>query len=274
MAVPRIHTAQLAAESDEDHLFVTQSGVAVLDGATSHLSVNGPTGGQYAEELGNALVEALDQENELTSLVAILEGAIDRTIAALQLERGTQEAPSCTVALIRTCPSGRLDLLLLGDSTIAVGNSDGTTELITDTRLQELGLPEADLYKARLLSGGGYDEAHRSILVKLQRAQQYRRNRLGGYWIASTDPAAARHAITATRAAGATDWVALATDGAAECIDAVGARWPDVAASGNSELANLLYRCHIWEAEADPNGVERPRAKRHDDKTIAVVQLN
>jgi hypothetical protein len=274
MAAPRIRTAQLAAQSDEDHLFVTRSGVVVLDGATSHRSTNGPTGGQYAEELGNALAEALDGESELTSLVTILEGAIDRTIAALRLERGAREAPSCTVALVRTRPSDQLDLLLLGDSTIAVGNSDGTTELITDARLQTLGLPEVDQYKSRLLRGAGYDEAHRKILAELQRAQQRRRNRPGGYWIASTDPTAARHAVTATRAASATDWVVLATDGAADCIEAVGARWPDLAAADNAELAELLFRCHMWEAEVDPNGVERPRAKRHDDKTVAVVRLS
>ncbi|MFI6364468.1 protein phosphatase 2C domain-containing protein [Nocardia sp. NPDC050630] len=274
MAAPHICTAQLAAQSDEDHLFVTSAGVVVLDGATSHRSVDGPTGGHYAEELGKTLAEALDRESELTSLVTILEGAIDRTIAALRLERGAQDAPSCTVALVRTQPSDRLDLLLLGDSTIAVGHSDGTTELITDTRLQELGLPAVDQYKSRLLSGAGYDKAHRSILVKLQRAQQCRRNRAGGYWIASTDPAAARHAFTATRSVRTTDWVVLATDGAADCIEAVGAHWRDLAAADDAELASLLHRCHMWEAEVDPNGVERPRAKRHDDKTIAVVRLS
>nr|WP_139795553.1 hypothetical protein [Nocardia donostiensis] len=39
------------------------------------------------------------------------------------------------------------------------------------------------------------------------------------------------------------------------------------------ELRALLASCTDWEANSDPDGRALPRSKRHDDKTIAVVQL-
>jgi hypothetical protein len=39
----------------------------------------------------------------------------------------------------------------------------------------------------------------------------------------------------------------------------------------NTLLAALLGSADRWEAETDPDGQVLPRAKRHDDKTIAAV---
>ncbi|KAA8889884.1 protein phosphatase 2C family protein [Nocardia colli] len=220
--------------------------------------------------LGGILAEALDKTADQLSLVEILEQAIAQAVEVLSLGRGARDSASCTVALARFGETDTADLLVLGDSTIAVGGAGGSVELITDTRLDQLDLPEADAYKARLREGFGYDETHRRTLSDLQKRQQYWRNRPGGYWIASTEPAAARHALTMRRSAA--EWFVLATDGASDCLEAAGISWQALAQADDAELANLLRRCQAWEAAVDPHGIQLSRAKRHDDKTVVTVR--
>lgn len=48
--------------------------------------------------------------------------------------------------------------------------------------------------------------------------------------------------------------------------------WSAVAAKDSTELDRLLNALERWETDDDADGVALPRAKRHDDKTIAVVR--
>ncbi|WP_106177190.1 hypothetical protein [Prauserella shujinwangii] len=50
--------------------------------------------------------------------------------------------------------------------------------------------------------------------------------------------------------------------------------WPRIARADETDLAAPLDRCQIWERDADPDGRQLPRAKRHDDKALAAVQLD
>ncbi|WP_158660705.1 hypothetical protein [Nocardia seriolae] len=99
------------------------------------------------------------------------------------------------------------------------------------------------------------------------------RNRPGGYWIASTAPEAAQHAIIAARPVADIAWVALATDGVTDLIDALKVDWQEIGSMDSAKLSALLARIHRWEYEVDPDGILVPRSKRHDDKAIAVVRL-
>jgi len=136
--------------------------------------------------------------------------------------------------------------------------------------LPALGHPQpAGLVRAR--PGHGYDEAHRAALVQLQQAQRRARNVKGGYWIAETDPAAAHHALTSTVGRDGIEWAVLATDGAADVIEHAGHRWHRIAQYDNAQLDALLARIHEWEDTSDPDGRHLPRAKQHDDKTIAAL---
>ena len=63
----------------------------------------------------------------------------------------------------------------------------------------------------------------------------------------------------------------LATDGAADYIDHTGQPWTRIARYDSEHLGALLGSADRWEAESDPDGQALPRAKRHDDKTIAAV---
>ena len=47
--------------------------------------------------------------------------------------------------------------------------------------------------------------------------------------------------------------------------------WARLVDLRQADLEAVLKRCHQWESERDPNGMELPRAKRHDDKSLAVI---
>ena len=183
-----------------------------------------------------------------------------------------QDCPSSTVAMARTTGS-QVDLLVLGDSFIFYDTGSGAA-VLTDDRLAALGLPEQRKYRERLWAGGGYDPTHRALLRRLQRQQRQHRNRPEGYWIAEKDPAAAGHARTLTLPASTTCWTVLATDGAVNTAQHLGFDdWQAIAHYDPAELARLLQRCHDWEEHTDPGGQRLPRAKQHDDKTIASVRI-
>ncbi|WP_158633223.1 hypothetical protein [Amycolatopsis sp. WAC 04182] len=40
-----------------------------------------------------------------------------------------------------------------------------------------------------------------------------------------------------------------------------------------ADLHDIVTRCHTWEHDADPDARTLPRAKRHDDKTLAAVRI-
>ncbi|MGH3940409.1 MAG: hypothetical protein ACRDTG_17590 [Pseudonocardiaceae bacterium] len=90
--------------------------------------------------------------------------------------------------------------------------------------------------------------------------------------IAETDSAAAHHAITATLSVHDLSWAVLATDGITNPLTHLGrANWATVATKSDRQLTKLLTTAHRWERDDDPTGQNFPRAKRHDDKTIATV---
>jgi len=106
----------------------------------------------------------------------------------------------------------------------------------------------------------------------MQAVESSQRNRAGGYFIAEADPGAAHQAITRRYSRGHVGWAILATDGTVDLLRHLGLdNWPAIAADP-TQLSRLLRRASDWEAHTDPDGSRLPRAKRHDDKTLAVIQ--
>jgi hypothetical protein len=262
----QVHTAQLpGAETSADRVLVTSDAVIVLDGASAFLPVDVEPG-TYAETLGRNIAAELHHAPGTPIADAVAE-AIRRTTEKLGLRGGA--SPSSTVAILRT-RSDAVDLYVLGDSPIHYGIGHREHSL-TDDRLSAVATPEREHYLAQLRAGHGYDEAHRAALVQLQQAQRQARNVEGGYWIAETNPAAAHHALTSTVERDSIDWAVLATDGAADLIEHAGHRWHRIAQYERTQLDALLARIHEWENTSDPDGRHLPRAKQHDDKTIAAL---
>ncbi|MEU5405651.1 hypothetical protein [Nocardia asteroides] len=271
------HVAQLAAgSSGDDRVFCTPRATIILDGASSHTGDQHFSGGEYADALGHALIEHADDDGQ--SLPDILGHSIAQAAGHLSL-RSLSVQPSSTVAVVRlpeqpTRAPGELEVLVLGDSVVVVGMSDGQQRLLTDERLANLALPQANEYRQRMQRGHGFDERHRAILSELQLSERRHRNVPGGYWIASDEPAAANEAVTATFPVDSVQWVVLASDGVADVLEAAGLSWEELARLDSHELASALADLHTWEAHADPDGMALPRSKRHDDKAIAVVHPN
>lgn len=259
-----IATAQRPAASDEDRIFVSDAGVIVLDGATS-FAPDGLSARDYVDRLGCHLLRRLSSDEELAT---ILSESIELTARELDVRPGC--GPSSTVAIVRQRDMF-VDVLVLGDSVVSVGAEGDSFSTVRDERLDALKLPESDRYRARLAEGTGFDSEHRSLLRALQRQQRMHRNRPGGYWIAEADPGAAEHAIVKKYPTDATRWAVAATDGFADILPAVGITWAEIAVCDPEGLMGLLERCHRWEDECDPDGAALPRAKRHDDKSVAVV---
>jgi hypothetical protein len=263
----RISTAQLPLPPHgADRVAAVGSAVVVLDGASAIEPVSVPPG-VYAGCLGASITAALTARPQ-AALAGVLAGAIEAAARSLGLTG--QDCPSSTVAIARATGS-QVDLLVLGDSFIFYDTGSGAA-VLTDDRLAALSLPEQREYRERLRAGGGYDPAHRALLRRLQRQQRQHRNRPDGYWIAEKDPAAAGHARTLTLPA-STCWAVLATDGAVTTARHLGLDdWQAIADYDPAELTRLLQRCHDWEEHTDPGGQLLPRARQHDDKTIASVR--
>lgn len=262
----RVHVSQLPGGAhNADRVVLTPNAAIVLDGASAFVPVEVDPG-TYAEVLGRQIAVELSRDPDITITDAVA-AAIRDTVDKLTLH--PEASPSSTVTVLRTRPDAA-DLYVLGDSPIHYGTPD-TSHVLTDDRLGDIAAAEREYYVSRLRAGHGYDDDHRAALVALQQVQRQARNQPGGYWIAETNPDAAHHGITRTLAPDAITWAVLATDGAADYIDHTGQDWRVIAHQQPEQLSHLLAGIHEWEAVTDPDGRTLPRAKRHDDKTIAAI---
>ena len=107
-----------------------------------------------------------------------------------------------------------------------------------------------------------HQQRYADLITELRR----HRNQDAGYWVASSTPDAAYHALTGSVPRQEVRRAALLSDGATRLVDRFGTMaWP--------HLLNVLDREGPWglivqtrEAESgDPEGRRWPRSKRHDD---------
>ena len=255
--------AQLPKGGGEDRVYISADTVIMLDGASAFRLVP-VSPSQYVDTLGANLTSRLTSD---ANLQVILRDAIEATAGQLELKPG--HSPSSTVAIVRRV--GRyVECLVLGDNLVVVPG-----QAITDDRLGRIGQQYHQRYRERLQTGHGYDQEHRDVLRHLQAEQARHRNRPRGYWIAEADPGAANHAIFVRRSIASTPWAILATDGAYKPMTHLGlADWSDLSTADDEELEQILSECQRWEDIDDPSGRKLPRAKQHDDKTLAVTTFS
>lgn len=236
---------------------------AVVDGATT-ISHAHPDGADYAETLTAALVRGANLA--VDSLVDLLRYAITRTRDTLHLPGPT--APSAAVALAHLRPS-RLDVAVLGDCTAAIGLTDHPDPIVLhDDRLQALAPELRTAYRDRLAAGTGFDAEHAALLTHIRDAEIAARNTPAGYPIAADDPDAAHAALTGEWPRTTVQWLALASDGAANAPRyATPGGWPALV---DTDPAHVITAAHDAET-TDPDGRRWPRSKNHDDKTLVVI---
>jgi hypothetical protein len=251
---------------NEDFAAVAPGVAVLIDGA-------GTPGGResgcvhgvawFARTLGGlAAAHASDTTQPLAEALSISIEQVN------QLHAGTCDlthpgAPSATVIMTRR-HAGSVEYLVLCDSILLLKRKDGETLVVSDTRLDELSARLRPGFR-RLPPGSDEREAGRQeYLVQLDAA----RNKPGGYWVAATDPDAARHALTGAEPDRELASVALLSDGAGRLIERYRqATWPEVSAIlAEHGPAELIRRVRAIEA-ADAGAERWPRSKLRDDAT-------
>lgn len=160
--------------------------------------------------------------------------------------------PAATAAVLRES-GDTVDYLIIADCVVVVETDQGTTAL-TDTRLAEL------LQRIR------HPDAPEELKGHLKDGLYRLRNHPDGYWVASTDPAAARQAVIGSIARSTIFRAALLTDGASCLVDDYArATWPELLDLGPEDLIDEVRR---WE-KTDPDRTRWRRGKVHDDATAA-----
>lgn len=256
----RTATAQSPRGGGEDRIYITPNAVILLDGASAFRPMP-VRPSEYVDMLGQELTSRVASSADLRT---VLRDAIKVTAGQLKLTRG--HSPSSTVAIVRRV-TDHVECLVLGDNLVVLPN-----QTVTDNRLSQIAPEQRARYRRRLQNGHGYDQEHRQVLKELQAEQAAHRNRKGGYWIAEADPVAAEHSILTRHPSDSVPWAILASDGAYKPMIHLGlADWPNLKSANGSDLEIILDECHRWESNDDPNGIRCPRAKRHDDKTLAVT---
>ncbi|HEX5120438.1 MAG TPA: hypothetical protein VFW65_35095 [Pseudonocardiaceae bacterium] len=274
MAAPCIEIAESAGvgidgqhRPTEDRVIPLPHAVIVADGATA-LRDGQLSGGWYADRLCTALARRL-ADQPFADLRTVLADAI----AAIAAEHGLVpgSAPSSTVAMLRWS-TGTVDALVLADSPVVVFTGDGP-DVLADDRLAALPRPGGG-YRKRLRDGGGYGPDHAAALRASADSFGRLRNVDGGFWVAEADPTAADRARTASWPRAEVTAALLATDGVSCGVDDYGLfDWPDLLARATTDGPAAVLDAVRAAESADPDGVRWPRAKRHDDQTLAVVRF-
>lgn len=224
---------------NEDHFAIGPDWAFVLDGATAPAGVDSGCVHDVVwlvRRLGGALAELLTTSDD--ALTDVLAEAIDRVRRAHAdtCDLTNPNSPSSTVTLLRL--RDQAEHLVLADSPLVL-DVDGEVRPIVDGRIDRL------------------PSYTREAVADL-------RNSRDGFWVASTVPEAAHHAVTGTtppfrRAA-------LLTDGASRHVDHFALTdWPGLLDLLDAEGPSSLL-AEVRQAET--NGTPPRRAKHHDDATV------
>jgi hypothetical protein len=251
--VLRTTSASVPSPGDANQdLFLTGPRFAlVLDGATPEPGA--ATGCRHSvrwlvAELAGQLGQRCLADGDHRTPVPVLLGEALTAVAASHGRTCDLEnpcSPSATLALLRL-RDDTAEYAVLGDSTVALGQADGTVHAVTDDRLDRLiHLPWAELR--------GY------------------RNRPGGFWVAGARPEAAEHAVTGHAHLPRLTEAALLTDGATRAVERFGRSWRDLfGLLRTGGPTALIARTREYERATEPG---RFPGKHHDDATAVYCRI-
>jgi Protein phosphatase 2C len=272
----RVTTATAPARPDrpnEDFVATSNNTVVLLDGAGN------PPGADegcwhgvawFTRTLGTTLLNlTTDQPTE--PLTAALRVAIGHVA---DLHRGTCDlhhpgSPSATVVALRQV-GDQLDYLVLADSVLVLDTAS-STRVITDDREADVGRR----FRAPMDALPTGSPEHADELRHYVETMRAYRNQPGGFWVASSDPAAADEAIMGTTTTVDTHAAVLLSDGASRLVDRFQlATWSQLVKLVSSDGPTALID-RVREAErSDPDGQRWPRGKSSDDATAAYARCD
>lgn len=270
----QVWIASAAAHPDaesEDFAAATDQAIVVLDGVSAPQGMTtGCVHGTpwYVRQLGTRLLTGMTTSD--ATLTGLLADAIAQTTAshADTCDLTHPGTPCATVALLRA--GEQVEYLVLSDALIVL-EATSDLQIITDPSVERTAPRERGAVLDLPTSSPAHS-ARRRALIKRQRSW---RNRPGGYWIASTSPEAAEHALTGAVAPTELRRAALCTDGAARLVDPFKLTdWTGfldlLQAHGPGEAIHRVRQAEL----DDPDGRRWPRTKRHDDATVAFASLS
>lgn len=236
--------------------------VVLLDGATARTETGCIHGVAW---FADSLARGINEHAHLGPTEA-LAAAISQTADSHRdtCDLSHPGTPSAAVAIVQIT-EGAMRYLVLGDVTIAVDTTAGL-QVISDQRVSQTAL--AERAAADAMHAG--DPEKTAALVRMKHAELAARNVEGGYWVATTNPVAARHALTGEVPLSRVRQVAVLSDGAVRAVDAFGlddwsGAFEVLCESGPAELVRQVRAAE----SSDPKASRWPRNKISDDATIA-----
>jgi hypothetical protein len=232
---------------NEDLVVASNDWCVVLDGATEITGVD--SGCQhgvrwYVSHLALSLASQLIN-NPTASLIDILKISIENVSSQHEdsCDLSNPDSPSSVVLILRE-KEEFIDYLGLGDSAIVLDTKDAGLQVILDNRTAHL----------------------RSHTIEAVRRL---RNSEDGFWVASTTPGAATHALTGSVPKLIARRAVLLTDGAYRLVDRFGWALSDVLGLIENSGPISVIR-EVRQAEAhDKVG----KGKKHDDATVAFIRF-
>jgi hypothetical protein len=262
-----------AAGPNEDFIAATPQTIVVLDGAGVPAGMEtGCVHGTawFVTQLGAALLFRSLARPDL-GLADTLAAAIEE-VAGLHADHcdlAHAGTPSAAVALLRE-RSDTVEHLVLADCTIVLDRSGGI-EAIRDDRIAHFALAERAALE-RLPGGEGTLAIE--ALSRLVSARREHRNRPGGFWVASSEPAAANEAIVGATPREQLRRAAVMTDGAARLVDFFQlATWPEVVSLLERQGPSALIDRVRGAEDSDPARRRWRRSRQHDDASVAICHF-
>jgi hypothetical protein len=162
-----------------------------------------------------------------------------------------------------------VEYLVLGDTTVLLEEPTGI-RVLTDDRLEQVAAVQHGAMHQH--ATGSAD--HARSFAELVTEQRRHRNHPDGFWVASTDPAAAQHALTDTVPREGLQRAAVLSDGATRLVDRFGLLdWPSFLTILAEQGPDAIIAQVRAAEHSDPDGRRWPRGKRHDDASAALCHL-
>lgn len=237
----------------------------VVDGAGVPLAGCSHGVAWYAKHLGAFTAAALAGRPDLSLADGLSRGI--EAVANLHVGTCDLDDPNTPCAAIGILRIGaeQVDTLALSDCVVVVETAGDGPPITCDLAIEQYSKPEPVA-----LAGLIFDTPeHREALRHLVDSQTRTRNREDGWWVASNDPEAAYHALTASYPRDLARRMAVYSDGSTRPVDQMSLyEWP-----AYLDLLDKLgpdgLIAHVRTIESgDPQGKRFPRTKRHDDATV------
>lgn len=257
---------------NEDYVATTSHAAVVLDGLSVPDGMDtGCIHGTpwFVQQLGTRLLSRVT-EIPLHPLANALADTINE-VAALHSDTCDLQhpgTPAATVAVLRT--AGFIEHLVLSDSVIVLDTNYEGIQVVQDSSVEATAVSQAQSVLAAPVGTPEHAERRRVMITERRTA----RNVDGGYWVASTSPEAAGHAVTGSHRPAHVRQAAILTDGAARLVDFGVIDWIGaleiLSEKGPDELI-----MQVRDAESsDTECVRWPRSKPYDDATAVFCRID